>query len=270
MSVEILSNQMDIDEREKKLRQEIDEFKFLITEKFKDQKLSKINEALDLMLEIHLPQKDRSDGDPYAKHPLEVAKKVLEVGDNLTADLVISALLHDSAEDMPEILFAKRANRKFPNQNYEFKISEEVKKKYLTILRDWSFKELEEQFGPKVVYCLRHLTNHDFDSLVEEIPELSAEEKIEFKNQAYASHVEDIIEDPDLCLLKYADFSKNIDLKSLPSESEKYFKLKRKYSSVIPIFINKLKMITEKHQLYNRKELLIQELEDMYQRQYNI
>jgi hypothetical protein len=270
MSVEILSNQLDIDEREKKLRQNIDNFKLLIAEKFKDEELSKINKALELMLEIHLPQKNRSDGEPYAKHPLEVAEKVLEISDNLSANLVVSALLHDSAEDMPEILFAKRANRKFPNHNYELKLSEKIKKNHLNILREWSFKELEEKFGPKVAYYLRALTNHDFDSLVEELPDLAAEEKIEFKNQAYAAHVEEIIGDPELCLLKYADFSKNIDLKNLPSEGEKYFKLKRKYASVIPIFINKLKMITEKHQLYKRKESIIQELEDVYQKQYNI
>jgi hypothetical protein len=270
MSVEILSNQANIDERERKLKQSIDEFKLFIAEKFKDENLSKINKALELMLEIHLPQKDRSNGEPYAKHPLEVAKKVLETGNNVTVDLLTAALLHDSAEDMPEILFAKRANRKFPDRHYELKISEETKKTYLNTLREWSFKELEEEFGIKVAHYLRALTNHDYDSLVEELPDLSNQDKIEFKHQAYASHVEEIIEDPDLCLLKYADFSKNIDLKNLPSDGEKYFKLKRKYASVIPIFIKKLKMINEKHQLYQHKESIIKELEDVYQKQYNI
>lgn len=269
MSVEILSNQREIINRERRIKQDIDEFKLLITESFEDQDLLSVNEALDLMLEIHLPQKDRSDGEPYVKHLLEVAKEVLRLSDKLTVDLIVAALLHDSAEDMPEILFAKRANKKFSGHNYNLKINDDIKKKYISLLRDWSFKELEDRFGPKVVYYLRLLTNHDFDSLVEEIPDLSAEEKIDFKNQAYASHVEEIIEDPDLCLLKYADFSKNVDLESLSSESEKYFKLKRKYASVIPIFINKLKMIDEKHQLYKRKESIIEELEDIYQKQYN-
>ena len=268
MSVEILSNQADINEREKKIRESLAEFKMLITEKFNDQELSRINDALDLMLEIHLPQQDRSDGNPYALHPLEVTKKVLEISDNLSPELIISALLHDSVEDMPEILFAKRANRKFPNRDYDIKINEQVKKNHLQILRDWSFKEIEQQFGTKVLYYIQNLTNHDFDSLAEDLTNLSDEEKIDFKNQAYASHVEEIITDPDLCLLKYADFSKNIDLKNLPLESEKYFKLKRKYSSVIPIFINKIKMITEDHQLFSRKDLIVKNLEDVYQRQY--
>lgn len=118
------------------------------------------------------------------------------------------------------------------------------------------------------MYYIQNLTNHDFDSLAEDLSNLSDEEKIDFKNHAYASHVEEIITDPDLCLLKYADFSKNIDLRNLSSRSEKYFKLKRKYSSVIPIFINRLKMITEDHQLYSRKDLIIKNLEDVYQKQY--
>jgi len=268
MSVEILSNQLDINEREKKLKNAIDEFKTLITKKFKEQELQKINEALDLMLEIHLPQRDRHNGDPYAAHPLEVAKNVLEIGDKVSADLIIAALLHDSAEDMPEILFAKRANRKFPKRNYELKVNEQVKNNNIDILRDWSFKEIEEQFGSKVTSYLRHIT-HDFDSLAEELSNLSEEEKNTFKNQAYICYIEDIIEDSDLCLLKCADFSKNIDLKGLSPESEKYLRLKRKYTSIIPIFINKLKSINESHQLYSNKEVIINELEDVYQKYYS-
>lgn len=269
MSVEIPSNKININEREQKLKQGVDRFKTLMAEKFKNDDLIRVNRALELMLQVHLPQKDRSDGKPYAQHPLEVAEKVMEISDNLTPDLIVSALLHDSIEDMPEIIFAKRANRKYPDHNYQLKITEDLKKKYFQILRDWSFKEIEHDYGPKVLYYLYNLTNHDFDSLVEELPELSAEEKIEFKNQAYASHVEDIINDSDLCLLKYADFSSNVDLKSLPNKSEKYFKLKRKYSSIIPIFINRLKKIDKSHQLYTRKDSIIKDLETIYQKQYN-
>lgn len=269
MSVEIFSNQIIINEREKKIEKNLNSFKALIEDKFKGDDLFKINKALDLMLEIHLPQNDRSDGNPYVKHPLEVAEKVINISDKLTPDLVVSALLHDSVEDMPEVLFAKRANRKFPDRNFKFKISEDIKKNYFSIFKDWAFREIDSSFGPKVLYYIQNLTNHDFDSLAEEIVDLSVDEKIEFKNQAYASHVEDIINDPDLCLLKYADFSQNIDLKELPLDGDKYFKLKRKYSSVIPIFINKLKMIDENHQLYSRKESIVKDLENTYKKQYS-
>lgn len=268
MSVEIPENKIMINEREQRIQETLDNFKLLIAEKFNNNDLIKINKALKLMQEVHLPQKDRSDGKPFAEHPLEVAQKVIEMGADLKPDLIVAALLHDSIEDMPEILFAKRANRKFPNHNYDFTITQQTKKNYLHIFKDWSFKEIKEQFGPKVVYYLYNLTNHDFDSLVEELPSLSAEEKIDFKNEAYASHVVEIIKDSNLCLLKYADFSTNIDLKSIPTGDEKYFKLKRKYASVIPIFINQIKMIDNDHQLFNHKELIIRNLEKIYLEQY--
>jgi len=169
---------------------------------------------------------------------------------------------------MPEILFAQRAQRKFPDRNYKLVINEETKEKYLNILRDWAFKEILHNFGPIVERHLHNLTNHDFDSLVEELPDLSTEEKIDFKNQAYAAHIEEIIEDPELCLLKYADFSKNINIKDIPLAGEKYFKLKRKYSSAIPIFIEKIKTIDQNHPLYNKKDLIVAELEEAYRTEY--
>lgn len=269
MSVEILSNQVIINEREQRVRRSVEEFEFLIEKRFEGEGLAKVKKALDLMLEIHLPQKDRSDGNPYVKHPLEVAEKVLKISDNITPDLIVSALLHDSVEDMPEILFAKRANRKFPNRNYKFKIDQQVKDNYFEIFKDWSFKEIDLKFGPTVLYYIKNLTNHDFDSLAEDVGGLTDEEKIEFKNKAYASHVEEIIKDPNLCLLKYADFSQNINLKNLPQDGEKYFKLKRKYSSVIPIFIEKLNKTEEGHQLFSRKKEIIDDLKETYQKQYN-
>lgn len=268
MSVEIPENQMAIHERRQKIQESLNKFKLLIEEKFKDEELDKIIRALQLMQEVHLPQKDRSDGKPYAEHPLEVAGKVVKMSDKLTPDLIVAALLHDSVEDMPEILFAKRANRKFPKPNYDFKITDEIKKNYYHILKDWSFKEIEEQFGSKVLYYLYNLTNHDFDSLAEELPDLSTEAKIDFKNEAYASHVREIIKDSNLCLLKYADFSTNINLKNLSDNEEKYFKLKRKYASVIPIFIEQIKLIDENHQLFSSKQLIIKDLEKIYQEQY--
>jgi hypothetical protein len=268
MPVEVPFNQTEINEREKRIEQSLAKFKDLLATRFNQEELSKINTALNLMLEIHLPQKDRADGKPFIQHPLEVASKVIEIGDKLTPDLVISALLHDSIEDMPEVIFAKRANKKFPNHNYKLTINEYLKKNYLQIFRDWSFREIDQEYGSRVSYYLDNLTNHDFDSLTEELPGLSLEEKNALKNGLYADHVKDIIKDPDLCLLKYADFSSNIDLSSLAPESEKYLKLKRKYASVILIFIDQLKKIERNHQLFDRKEMIIADLKNVYEQQY--
>lgn len=269
MPVETFSNPLEVKERKEAIKDDIEEFKEIIKNKFNPEMLAKIHEALNLMLKIHLQQSDRADGEPYAKHPLAVAKKLIEIDETADSRLIISALLHDSAEDMPEVLFSERANRKFPNRHNNLQITQEIQQKYAHTLKEWAFKELRDLFGKEVEYYLRNLTNHDFDSLAEDLSDLSDIEKLNFKHQSYARHIEEIIEDPDLCLLKYADLSQNMDLQSLSKKSKKYFKLKRKYSSVIPIFIDKLKKINSNHPLYQKREEMINELEDVYQSQYS-
>ncbi len=267
MSVEVLSNPIEELSRKKRLSEDIDTLQTAIEESFSKEDLIEVEKAKELMLKLHLQQKDRADGNPFAKHPIDVASRVLEIYPKPSKELFIAALLHDSVEDKAEVLFTDRANRKFKNKNYNLKIRDEIKEKYWSVFKDWSFREIKEKFGDKVEYFLRNLTNHDFDSLAEDLG-LEGEEKIEFKNKAYLSHVQEIIEDPDLCLLKYADFSVNIDLRSLPKDSLKYKKLKRKYKSVIPIFIDRLNNISESHELYGKKDQLISNLQLIYQTQY--
>jgi len=109
----------------------------------------------------------------------------------------------------------------------------------------------------------------NLDSLYSDIKSREfKEDKQKLKNILYAEHVEKIIKDPDLCLLKYADFSANIDLRSLPKDGDKYKKLRRKYKSVIPVFIKQLDDIPKEHSLYNRKDELIKNLEKIYKEQY--
>lgn len=267
MPVEVLSNPIEEIDRKNRLSEDIGDLQIAIEKRFFKEDLSEVKEAVNLMLKLHLQQEDRADGNPFAKHPIEVGKKVLEISTEITKEIFIAALLHDSVEDKAEVLFADRANRKLADKPYNFKLRDEVKEKYWSVFKDWSFREIKEKFGEKVEYYLKNLTNHDFDSLAEDLG-LEGEEKIEFKNKAYLSHVKEIIEDPDLCLLKYADFSVNIDLKNLPKDSLKYKKLKRKYKSVIPIFIDRLNSIDKGHELYRKKDQLISNLQVIYQTQY--
>lgn len=267
MSVEVLSNPKEELARKERISDDIESLSSVLENKFSKEDLKEIKEAMNLMLNLHLQQKDRADGNPFAKHPIEVTKRVLEISDSPSRELVVAAMLHDSVEDKAEALFAQRANRKLADKPYTFKLREETKEKYWDTFKDWSFREIKEKFGDKVEYYLKNLTNHDFDSLAEDMG-LEGEEKIEFKNKAYLEHVKEIIEDPDLCLLKYADFSVNVDLKNLPKDSLKYKKLKRKYKSVIPIFIDRLKNINKNHELYGKKDQLISNLQLIYQTQY--
>ncbi len=270
MSLELKINPEEVSNRRERISSNVEEFKVKLDNRFKDsESRESVSKALNLMLDAHLSQKDRADGTPYASHPLEVAQNVMNITKEDNADLVSAALLHDVVEDKSEVLFTKRVNKKFPDRDFMFEVSDQLKEKYSDIFKRFSFKELKDNFGDKVEYYVNNLTNHDFDSFIEDaIPDASKEDKQKLKNILYAEHVEKIIKDPDLCLLKYADFSANIDLRSLPKDGDKYKKLRRKYKSVIPVFIKQLDDIPKEHSLYNRKDELIKNLEKIYKEQY--
>jgi (p)ppGpp synthase/HD superfamily hydrolase len=271
MSLEIYSNPEARLDRKERISDNLKEFKKNVDSRFENQEdKDKVLQALDLMLEAHLSQKDRADGKPYVSHPLEVARKTIDTVDEPSADLVIASLLHDSVEDKSEVLFAKRVNKKYPDKDFMFTVTDELKEKHKEIFKRFSFRELKDIFGEKLEYYVHNLTNHDFDSLIEDTkPNATKEEKEMLKNDLYKEHIEEIIQDPDLCLLKYADFSVNIDLRSLDKKSAKYKKLRRKYKSVIPIFIQQLENVDESHLLYKKKNKLIGDLKEIYKNQYS-
>lgn len=112
------------------------------------------------------------------------------------------------------------------------------------------------------------MTNHDFNSLAESLG-LEGSAKQDFVNKLYAEHVEAIINDPDLFGLKLADLSINIDLHSLDPDSDKYRKLKLKYKSVIEAVLEKLKNLPVGHPIYNKRDEIVAELNDIYLKQYH-
>jgi (p)ppGpp synthase/HD superfamily hydrolase len=266
MSFELNLNQDKILLSREKIEDEISDFKRLASEKFTGEDLKNINEALDFMLKIHLPQKDRFDGRPFASHPLAVAKRVIGLSDN--PELVMAALIHDGVEDQSDHIFAMRLARKYPDRDFiHFEIDENVKEKYKEIFSTWSFREIEDRFGDAVKYYVENMTNHDFNSLAEDLG-LEGEEKQDFINRLYIEHVENIMNDPELFTLKLADLSINVDLHSLDPESKKYAKLKRKYKSVIETVLDKLKNIQTSHPLYVNRDDIIEDLTKIYNQQY--
>lgn len=266
MSFEINDKREEILIRKEKIAEEINAFKNNVLEKFSETDQKKIFEALDFMLKIHLPQDDRADGLPFASHPLMVARKVMEL--HAEVELVISALIHDSVEDQSERIFVERIERKEMSQkSLSLEINDEIKEKYKDIFTAWSFKEIKDRFGSKVEDYVRNMTNHDFNSLAENLS-LAGDDKNNFINKLYSEHVEDIISSPDLLTLKLADLSTNIDLRSLDQNSSKYKKLKRKYKSVIENILIKIREVGVGHYLYESKGKIVEDLEKIYQEQY--
>lgn len=262
---EVSSNYNQIKDRKEKIESEVSSFEKEVFIKFSEDDAKKIKSALDFMLKIHLPQKDRVDGKPFASHPLAVAEKVMNMSND--PELVISALLHDSVEDQADRIFIERIERKNLGGGLSLKFDETAKDKYKATLNTWSFREIEDRFGPKIKYYVENMTNHDFNSLAEHL-NLEGENKIDFINKLYAEHVENIISDPNLLILKVADLTTNINLRSLDPGSEKYHKLKRKYKSVIENVLEKLKTISEDNPIYSKKDAIVKELTQTYEEQY--
>lgn len=267
MSFEMRDNFEEIHNRKEKIEIEVSEFKDNVVEKFSQEDQEKIFKALDFMLKIHLPQKDRVDGLPFASHPLNVAKKVMEFDNN--ADLVVSALMHDSVEDQSERIFIERTKRKkMIPESVSLKMTTEVKEKYKDILKSWSFQEIKDLFGSNVEFCVKNVTNTDYNSLAEDL-NLSEEVKRDFINKMYAEHVEDLIKNTQLFTLKLADLSTNIDLRSLDPKGYKHQKLKRKYKSVIETVLKKIETLSPDHALYASKDKISENLNEVYKEQYS-
>jgi hypothetical protein len=89
------------------------------------------------------------------------------------------------------------------------------------------------------------------------------------KNQLYKEHVEEAIRNPDIFVIKYADFARNaLALGNLPDGAKKD-KLRGKYGPVIQeVFLPAFRSMAEDHPFFGRREAIIQELERAYSDQY--
>lgn len=254
--------------KEELIRQEIDGFKEAVGKDFDEKNATEVNGALSLMIELHLDQEDRPDGRPYISHPLEVADDVMRKYDVKDRDIVIAALLHDSVEDQSIRLLARRLGREYGEISKEIVIKdpEELESKYKTELREIALREIGFLYGDRVREIVGGLSNPDFDSLIEEL-KLKGIEKS--KNELYKEHISEAIQDPDVFVIKYADFARNaLALGNLP-EGAKKDKLRGKYGPVIKeVFLPAFRSMAEDHPLFRRREAIIQELERVYSEQY--
>lgn len=147
----------------------IAELKSEVEKHFVDSDKKKIEEAIDLCVELHHDQ-PREEGGPYVNHPLRVALKLLKEFEVRDRDSVIAALLHDSIEDQPE------------------KLAKGIEAERITI-RTLALEKLTEQFGEEVAQLVAGLTNSD---------------RID-----YFTRVKDAIADPKVALIKLCDFFDN-------------------------------------------------------------
>jgi len=263
---QFVSQEID-NEKIEKIKPKIEQFKEKISF-FKKKDKMKIEEALNLMLEIHINQKDRQDGMPYIGHPLEIADDVINRFNIKDVDLINAALLHDSVEDQSLILSQKYLSKHYPQEQWAELLNNKnnIEKEYSAELREIALLEINENFGLKTKNIVNSLSNPDFSKLIDEF-KLQGIEKT--KHNLYKEHVAEAVINPDVCVIKYADFARNaLKIHNIEEGKRKNY-LQKKYGPVIKdVFLPLFKDIDDTHPLYSKKEDVITELEEYYKENY--
>lgn len=176
-----------------------------------EQEIQKINQAVNLAVEVHIDQKDRPSGEPYINHILSVARRVVVEYGVANPDMIMAAALHDSVEDQSSKLAAL---------NVDVEGDE----------REKSFEYITSRFGERVSIIVRALSN-------EKTPDdLDAE----IKNRMWIDHVAEVIKDPEIALVKLADFSDNALHLEKVTDPQRRLKLTKKYMPAIALFIDRI------------------------------
>lgn len=233
---------------------EIVEFKKVVAQNFEINDAVKIYEALDLMLELHSDQKPYSDGKPYSSHPLYVALDLINKYEIRNRDLIIAGLLHDAIEDQKIKLQVKRLKRLKdedavgPSPEHD------------------ALLEIGDLFGSKVRRIVTSMTNPDFNK---QITNLKSEDRKKIKNELYKKHVQDIIRDPEVFVVKFADFARNAFAISTLKDVEKKEHFRDKYGPVIAeVFLPAFEAMSHDHPLFNQKAKIIKALKKLFKTQY--
>jgi (p)ppGpp synthase/HD superfamily hydrolase len=183
-----------------------------IQKKFDKRQRARILHALAVSMDVHKYQK-RKDGSPYYVHPIEVAMKTSKLLNTPYESPVIAALLHDVPEDQP----------------HRYLLAHNVQIDDNRMLAPQAIDVIDSIYGPDVAHIVNALTIPDFVS-----------DDVHEKNMGYLEHVQDAIEDPIVCLVKFADFSINgaalHNLKDIPLR----VRLTHKYRPVVDIFLARL------------------------------
>ncbi|OZF48323.1 hypothetical protein CH293_18620 [Rhodococcus sp. 14-2470-1b] len=170
--------------------------------------------AIEIAMAVHLSQtrigRAAYPVDPYIVHPLRNVLRLIRLGCADT-DVLAATALHDTVEEQPEnIVKVLGAAQGPPAEN--------------------ALLLIEQHFGHETARLVAAVTNPPSS-----IPLTKAE-----KNAAYAQHVADVITDPKVFLVKYADFIDNAGSVQYLQDNAKRAKLQAKYVPLVPTFLSAL------------------------------
>ncbi len=235
-----------------RIEKEISQFKNVAKTNFEDKDCKRILNALDLMLSLHCEQEDRIDGKPYIIHPLEVADDLINKYNVNDPDLIIAALLHDSVEDQIYKLLD------IESSNNELKITNKEE------LRNNAFSVIGSIYGKKVENIIKELTNPDFNQIIKELKLKGIQKN---KTDLYEEHIKEVIKTPNTFVVKLSDFMRNAG--NIPKEGQKRDYFIKKYGPVIKnIFIPVFEKMSDSHPLYEIRNDILAELNNLYRIDY--
>lgn len=174
---------------------------------------AQLHNAMELATAAHMSQKRIGRAaypvDPYIVHPLRNVLRLIRLGCADT-DVLSATALHDTVEDQPrEIVSILDESRLSDGSNQVAALD-----------------LIAEHFNTETSRLVAAVTNPPTDAV------LSKTEK----NAAYAEHVADVIKDPMVFLVKYADFVDNAGSVKYLEDETKRTKLAAKYAPVVAVF----------------------------------
>jgi (p)ppGpp synthase/HD superfamily hydrolase len=156
----------------------------------------RLTAALDLAAELHEGQ--RRVREPYLNHLLRVAIRIVHYYGVRDVDVIVAALLHDSAEDQAERLAGEPDTGK-------------------------ALARLAELFGPRVAGLVEAVTN----------PEYTTDRS---EHEQYREHVAEALEhDPWARVIKVSDFTDN-GVGVIHTTGPKVRSAATKYRPLVPVF----------------------------------
>ena len=212
--------------------------------------------ALELMIRLHITQKNRLDGTPYITHPLTVAMTLLDTLDITDPEIIITALLHDTVEDQSLKLiklYLKATHQTRPE--WLDQATTPIRR-----VQDYALREIGRQFGPEIRRNIRKLSNPKSESSYP-----NAVPSREFKNRAYFHHIMETVNDPTVCTVKVADLLHNtLTIHELPKKE--YHSKCKKYGPVIrDILLPMCDTISYSHPLYPHRKYIREVLQNYYE-----
>ena len=208
------------DDTDGKTYQIFRDFEQTVKETFNPSEIGGVISAMHIMAQAHIGQR-RKDGSLYIFHPVEVARDVIALCAYPDKGAVIAALFHDVVEDQSEAyvrLTGRHLDQQRPPQAQ-------------------ALEAIGDDFGDDVAQLVTALTNPNFGQILasegidKDHPEFSRRMK-----ELYAQHVASIIEDPRVCIIKFADFSRNCCAFPKLKNSEMKREIGAKYRPVVDIF----------------------------------